>query len=180
MNQRLLLAVATMVGLILVTGFAFSFAVGTLQQRGAGDAAGGSPNLQAQEPSEPYYTVEPIPVGGNVKARTEQEEQIFQQAAEMVRRAQPVPAERHQFYDWLNQPDSPLRWVGWGCFVQQVTPTPEGWRITLWVTPFATRYGSIATVFNRFIEEYLWSNGELQYVRGYGDPRIGVEPAYAW
>lgn len=146
------------------------------------DAAGIPPAWRlAQDPSVRDYTVEPMPVRGNVKARTPQEEESFQQAAAIILRERPLPPERLKFFDWMSRADSPATFRGWGCFVEQVTPNPDGWLITVWVTPQASADGgAVATVHNRFIEEYQWSNGVLRFVKGYPHPMFGSEPSISW
>ncbi len=79
----------------------------------------------------------------------------------------------------MNRADPPMVLIGWGCFVERVTPTPQGQSITLWVTPFATWNGARVTVHNRHIEEYLWSGGELRFVKGYAHPTTGSEPSFS-
>lgn len=183
MSRRIVIGASA--GAIMVAGIAVAYATALAAQRG-GKAAAQRHGVGAEfippawrlarDPSK-VYTVEPMPVRGEVKPRTQQEERLLEQATEIVARLRPVPEARLQFFSWIDQADSPLTVTGWGVFVQQVTPTPEGWLITLQVTPSTTRKdGGKANVGNCFIEQYLWSDGTLRYMNGFAHPKIGAEP----
>lgn len=133
--------------------------------------------LAGPDPSQ-VYKVAPIPVGGNVKERTPEQERLFKEAAAILSRLRPIPAERLRFFAWMNAEDSPVVFTGWGGLVGEVTPVPQGWRITFRATPFALlRSGGPALINNIFVEEYLWTNGKLRFLRGFAHPRIGAEPS---
>lgn len=189
MSRRIVIATSA-AGAILVAGIAVGYATALATQRG-GKAAARRHVARAAEEWSPIppewrlakdpstvYTVEPMPVRGNVKARTQQQERLLEQAADIVGRLRPVPEARRQFFSWMDRADSPVSFGGWGVFVEKAAPSPEGWLITLQVTPFATRPGGgPAMVDNCFIEQYLWSDGTLKYVNGFAHPRIGAEPS---
>jgi hypothetical protein len=123
------------------------------------------------------YRVEPIPVRGIVQPRTPQQERSVKAASTIVSRLRPIPEDRIRFFGWMNEANSPAVFAGWAAFVQQAVPTPEGQLITLRVSALATtRSGGHIGVMNNFIEEYLWSDGSLRYLRGYSCPIIGEKP----
>jgi hypothetical protein len=123
------------------------------------------------------YRVEPIPVRGIVQLRTPQQEQSLKAASALVSRLRPIPEDRIRFFGWMNEANSPAVFAGWGVFVQQAVPTPDGQLILLRVSALATtRSGGHIGVMNNFIEEYLWSNGSLRYLKGYPCPILGEKP----
>lgn len=136
------------------------------------------PQILAPPHPATVYKVEPIPVRGIVQQRTPQQEEALKDASVVVAKARPIPAERIQFFAWMNAVDSPVAFSGWGVFIQSVVAVPEGRLITLRVSTLATRKdGGPVGVNNNFIEEYLWTSGRLQYVRGYCCPIIGSTPS---
>lgn len=191
MNRRMWIGAAS-IGSVLVVGTVGAFVTG--QNSGRFRAVAGeirrNPRTTPATPEDiqsqlrdldkpiPNYTIEPIPVRGIIKARTQEQDQLFQEAAGVLSNVLPEPADRLNFFSWLDRADSPLTRYGWSGFVQDVRPSPAGWLITLWVSPKVSRFGGAAVVSNRFGEEYLWAAGEVQYVRGY--PLTEAEPSFAW
>lgn len=166
---------------LLVVGLTITFASAKPSQGSLGKTALQVP-IAVHEvwDASKVYTVEPVAVRGKIQPRTPEQERRFRDASAILSRLKPVPAERIQFYSWFNREDCPVQFAGWGCLVHDVTPTPEGWLITLWVNPFAFRAGSMATVHGFYVEEYLWSeNGGLRFMRGYPHPDYGPEPGFS-
>ena len=138
------------------------------------------PELLAPPDPATVYTVEPIPVRGIVKPRSAQEERDVVAASAIIAKLKPIPNDRIQFFGWMNEPDSPAVFLGWSVFVQQSVPTSEGQLITLRVSTQSMRKDNIMMhVMNNFLEEYLWTGGRLQYLRGYTCPIIGAKPVYS-
>jgi hypothetical protein len=187
MSKRM--AILACVGVAMIAGIAFAYAEVRAGRRAAKqvppqfdtweaiDRTAIPPAWKLAKDPSMVYKVEPIPVRGNVKPRTEQEDRLLKEAAEVVARRLPVPEERVQFFSWMDKPDSRVKFGGWWAHVLQVTPTPEGWRITLRAGVFANLDGGgPAAVHNWFIEEYLWSNSTLTFLKGDADPVTGAEP----
>ena len=137
---------------------------------------------QFPPPPDPatVYTVEPIPVRGIIKPRTPEQDREFVSAAAIVAKARPIPDDRIRFFGWMDKPDSRATFAGWWAFVQGVETTPEGQIITLRVSVQARdKAGDQIGIMNNFIEEYRWSEGRLQYLKGYTCPIIGAEPSFS-
>lgn len=129
------------------------------------------------DPSE-LYQVELLPIGIEVESRTPQQEQALRDAAAVLARFRPVPDERIAFFSWMNAADSRVVFVGWAGYVENVLRVPAGGLITFRVTALAQlKNGGPALINNLFIEEYLWANGTLRFVKGHAHPRIGREPS---
>lgn len=114
------------------------------------------------------YTIEPAPIRAEVKARTPQEDKLFEQATAIMLRERPVPPDRVQFFKSVDEGDFRFKICGWSAFVYNVTPIPGGWGIRLKVWPKVTADAQIA---NSYYEEYTWADGVLTYVKGYGNPK---------
>ncbi|WP_244884920.1 hypothetical protein [Singulisphaera acidiphila] len=114
------------------------------------------------------YTIEPAPIRAEVKARSPEENKLFEQATAIMLRERPVPPDRVQFFKWVDEGDFRFKIKGWDAFVYTVTPIPGGWGIRLKVWPQLTTEAQVA---NGYFEEYTWTDGVLSFVKGYGDPR---------
>lgn len=118
-------------------------------------------------PSHPFK-IEPMPVRGEIRPRTAQQDKLIEQAVAIVSRELPVPPERGQFFSWVNGEDVPFTISGWHAFVHDVSPIPGGWVISLTVRPKVTGRFQVGTA---YVEEYSWVNGVLGFVRGYPHPK---------
>lgn len=114
------------------------------------------------------YTIKPAPIGAEVKERTPQEDKLFGQVTAIMLRERPVPPDRVQFFKWVDEGGFHFKTCGWSAWVYNVTPIPGGWGITLKVWPKVTGDALIA---NSYYEEYVWADGVLAYVKGYGNPK---------
>lgn len=114
------------------------------------------------------YTIKPAPVGGDIKARTPEQERLFDLATAIMRRERPVPPDRVQFFKWVDEDNFHFKIKGWSTFVYHVTPIAGGLGITLKVWPKVT---SDAIIANSYYEEYAWVNGIITYSKGYGNPK---------
>lgn len=118
------------------------------------------------------YTVVPVPKRGDSRPRTAEEDKLFQDAATVMANARPVPAERIEFFRWVER-DEPMQIYGWSAFVVDVAPIPGGWAVTMRVWPKVTTLdGGGIQVFNFHVEEYALIDGVPNFVRGGGDRRF--------
>lgn len=140
------------------------------------------PSPEALRPPIPdpatVYEVSPIPIRGRVEPRTPEQDRAVQAASTILSKLRPIPQDRIRFFAWMNEANSPVAFAGWNVFIQQSVATPKGRLITARVSAMARakRDGSPIGVNNNFIEEYLWYNGKLLYVKGYCCPIIGPTP----
>lgn len=103
----------------------------------------------------------------------------FDAVVAVLKKMRPVPDARIQFYKWLENEQSPLVFQGWKTVVKDVVSTPTGWEAEVWVSPqVLTKDETPAILFNRFVERYSFSNGELTFVGGHPRPGQSDEPAY--
>jgi len=124
------------------------------------------------------YVVSVFKSGGVIKTRSEEQEKTAKEAASVVTRNKPIPNDRVRFFSWIEREDSPVTFAGWTQGIAEVKDTPEGRLIVLWASPLVqSRVDSgPASVMNMFVEEYLWANGNVRYLRGKAHPADGETP----
>jgi len=127
------------------------------------------------------YIVSVLKPGGDIKARTDKQEATARDVAQVISRLRPVPDERVQFFNWVDRADSPVAFAGWSVGIDSVRDVPEGQVITLRSGPQVHSKTDAARicVMNMFVEEYLWSNGTLRYLRGKAHPTFGTAPRFS-
>jgi len=125
------------------------------------------------------YTVEPAMVEPG-KARSAAEQQDLEKVAEILTRLAPVPTQRQAYFDWLNRPDSAVRFKSWGCLLQEAKPINGGWEVRLTAMARGTdAQGQHIDIFNRFLEEYTLNDaGELHFVRCSAHPDDNAKPRF--
>lgn len=133
------------------------------------------PEAVAQlSPAHPFK-IQPMPVRGDIRPRTPEQDELIDKAVVIMSRALPVPPERKQFFSWANGENLPFGICGWHAFVHDVSAIPGGWLISMTVRPKVTGGFQVGTA---FIEEYSWVDGELGFVRGYKHPRTPLGDYY--
>jgi|GEM_PF-1744761 len=127
------------------------------------------------------YIVSVFKPGGDIKARTDKQEATAKDVAQVISRLKPVPDDRVHFFNWVDRADSPVVFAGWSVGIDSVRDFHNGQVITIRSGPQVHSKTDAAriTVMNMFVEEYLWSNGTLRYLRGKAHPAFGTAPRFS-
>ena len=125
------------------------------------------------------YKVDPYPPQEG-ESRTEAHQRALEELTARVVKLAPVPDQRLAFFAWMDRPDCPIRFQGWGCWLDGVEAIPGGYSFRLRVSAHAfdatSRY---VAVLNIYVEEYTLTKDEgLRFLRGYPAPGDDGKPRF--
>jgi hypothetical protein len=123
------------------------------------------PLVMPPEKSVNPFRVVPLPTAGGPTR------DLHARLGEQLARLRPLPRERADHFAWLLDHAKDVYFLGWNAFVEDATPTPSGYIVTLRVSPqMGSTRGNSVTVTDHLIERYELADGNWKFLGAVESP----------